>query len=564
MLKSVVKMISTTTNNNIIRPSIKLTQNEQRICDLLNDYTNFYNYNDDGNGNKSITSNPLILRITGGWVRDKILLQPSHDLDIAINIMTGEQFITNLIDFLKIDNNNSKKYNNIMNLNDNDKSSLFHKINKNPSKSKHLETITTKIFDLDIDFVNLRSEEYSENSRIPTIEFGTPLQDALRRDATLNSLFYNIGTGEIEDFTQKGLKDLELGILRTPMEPKKTFLDDPLRILRLIRFASKFNFSIDNLSFLAMKDNDINNAFLKKISRERIGIEFEKILLSDNPQVGLSLIQETKIDNVIFYFTNFIEDEIELNNIKEYNKIENSENYLKIMKIYDELLNNHLLKFVNIYPTFINSFPKLNELFLNNYFIKKNWFLSTILLQFKNIRIYLPNIASKKENRGYIHLPIIESIIKDGLKLGKNDSNISTIVINNMDEYKDKIIKRNKEEFKRSEIGSIIRNFNGNWEICHFVCAIEDFLKLDNITNRQEIINKYNEIYDFIEKENLKDCHLLKPLIDGKELTKLLNMRPGKWLGQINNQAILWQLDNPMGNRDEFIEYIKSILPEYV
>lgn len=94
------------------------------------------------------------------------------------------------------------------------------KITQNPDQSKHLETATLKIFGMDIDLVNLRSEEYAENSRIPTEvvsygispsilllmankAFGTPLQDALRRDITINALFYNVHTGEVEDFTEK-------------------------------------------------------------------------------------------------------------------------------------------------------------------------------------------------------------------------------------------------------------------------------------------------------------------------------------------------------------------------
>jgi tRNA nucleotidyltransferase (CCA-adding enzyme) len=67
--------------------------------------------------------------------------------------------------------------------------------------------------------VNLRSEEYTDDSRVPTIEFGTPSQDAFRRDLTINSLFYNINQQKVEDYTQQGVEDLKLGIIRTPLEP---------------------------------------------------------------------------------------------------------------------------------------------------------------------------------------------------------------------------------------------------------------------------------------------------------------------------------------------------------
>ncbi|KAF5184715.1 Cca trna nucleotidyltransferase protein [Thalictrum thalictroides] len=107
----------------------------------------------------------------------------------------------------------------------------------NPDQSKHLETARMRLYDIWIDFVNLRSEDYSENSRIPTMKFGTAKDDAYRRDLTINSLFYNINTNSVEDFTRRGLADLMSGKIVTPLAPKETFLDDPLRVLRAIRFG---------------------------------------------------------------------------------------------------------------------------------------------------------------------------------------------------------------------------------------------------------------------------------------------------------------------------------------
>lgn len=98
-------------------------------------------------------------------------------------------------------------------------------IQANPDQSKHLETARMRIKGTWIDLVNLRSETYSEHSRVPEMEFGTPLQDAMRRDFTINSMFYNINKGVVEDFTEKGLEDLDDKILRTPLPPMDTFLD---------------------------------------------------------------------------------------------------------------------------------------------------------------------------------------------------------------------------------------------------------------------------------------------------------------------------------------------------
>ena len=92
-------------------------------------------------------------------------------------------------------------------------------IKANSDKSKHLETATIRVEGQMIDLVNLRSETYTEESRVPTIEIGTPSQDAYRRDLTINSLFYNINEEKVEDWTELGISDLRAGLIRTPLEP---------------------------------------------------------------------------------------------------------------------------------------------------------------------------------------------------------------------------------------------------------------------------------------------------------------------------------------------------------
>ena len=131
------------------------------------------------------------------------------------------------------------------------------KILSRPEQSKHLETATVKIHDFFVDFVNLRHEEYASETRIPTMRFGTPLEDAMRRDFTINSLFYNLHTEEIEDWTEIGLEDMKNRIIRTPLDPFETFSDDPLRVLRAIRFASRLEYAIDDVTAEAICNRQI-------------------------------------------------------------------------------------------------------------------------------------------------------------------------------------------------------------------------------------------------------------------------------------------------------------------
>lgn len=555
---------------------IVLTETESKICDLLKDYCNYYNNNNNNNNNTTTNTNTntssdndngegLVLRITGGWVRDKLLGQGSHDLDIAINKMSGEVFAHGLNEYLL---QNYSKYG--------IKPHSIHKIDKNPEKSKHLETATTKLFGIEVDFVNLRSEEYTELSRIPIVDFGTPQQDALRRDATLNALFYNIQTDSIEDFTGSGVSDLQKGVLRTPLPPRQTFLDDPLRVLRLIRFASRFGFSIDENVLQEMGDPEINQCFNSKISRERIGVEMEKILSGPNPLTAWRLIQVSNLENVIFFW--------HCNeSIIEFNLSHNLSNIHKIENVYHSgLLNQHIALFNSHYSDFVNctlqkSNPLLHNKLLAGKQLRQNFILGSTLLPFRDMNIIA--FPQKKLNNT---APVIECIIKDGLKMSKNDAAVVSQVVHSIPKYSEIVTLFNTglnssgsgnsssgtTILQRSQIGLFIRSFKGNWELVHLVALFNDLLhpassQKDGFTTTT-IQEYYDNFYNMILQENLQDCHSLRPLIDGKSLQKILNMKPGPWMGNVNDKQIEWQLDHPTGTKDQLIKYIHEILPNCI
>ena len=248
-----------------MRRQITLTEQESTLRRLLLDVSDYI-------GSKNGRSKPN-LRFTGGWVRDKLLGISSIDIDIGIDNLTGEDFGNLMKEYLKSPKSNTKYGPGML--------GSLAKILANPEKSKHLETIRTRILGLDIDLVNLRKETYFEDSRTPnTMEFGTPEEDAFRRDATINALFYNLSSSEVEDLTARGLDDLERQVIKTPLEPLQTFRDDPLRVLRSIRFASRLGYRIAVEDEAAMSDASIKAALRNplKISRERVGVEIIKML----------------------------------------------------------------------------------------------------------------------------------------------------------------------------------------------------------------------------------------------------------------------------------------------
>ena len=241
---------------------LTLTESEKLLSQLFLDVSDFISHHAEKDKPE--------LRFTGGWVRDKLLGVPSKDIDVGISSMTGFQFGKHIQEYLD-SSEGIERYSQY-------KLGSLKKIEANPEKSKHLETVTTRVFGLDVDLVNLRKEEYAEDSRNPTMKFGTPEEDAMRRDATVNALFYSLSSLEVEDFTGKGLEDMKKKMIRTPLSPYQTFKDDPLRVLRCIRFAARLDYSIDPEAEKAMSDDSIKEALKLKISRERVGIEIEKML----------------------------------------------------------------------------------------------------------------------------------------------------------------------------------------------------------------------------------------------------------------------------------------------
>ena len=297
-------------------PSVTLTREEGFLCTLLDDTCRWMQTTNpsvdvDGTSrtyadlcHRPTATTPCEARIAGGWVRDKLLGLPSHDLDVSLSSMTGHHFALFLKAYLESEVFPRTPLAREMQEAAPSHARISHigKIAANPEQSKNLETATARVLGFDLDFVNLRKEVYEGTHRIPIMSFGTPLEDAMRRDMTVNALFYNVHTAAIEDWTQHGLADLRDGIVRTPMDPTATFTDDPLRILRCVRFGSRFGYAIhpDILAALAAPASPLHAALASKVSRERVGIEVDKMLSGRDPRYALQLLSQLQLYWVVF------------------------------------------------------------------------------------------------------------------------------------------------------------------------------------------------------------------------------------------------------------------------
>ena len=209
------------------------------------------------------------LRVAGGWVRDKLLGKESDDIDITLDDIRGIDFVQ------KVDAkiNAGRKQ--------------FGTTKANKDTSKHFVTTSLHIHGISIDFVNFWDFD-NKDSYSSKLEYAK--EDALRRDITINCMFYNINEAKMEDFTGKGLEDLRNGMIRTPLEPVDTFSNTPLSILRSIRFATRFEFDLDPKMFEAIRDPRPRLQLATKTCIESRGYEIVKIIGSKNAGRSITLL----------------------------------------------------------------------------------------------------------------------------------------------------------------------------------------------------------------------------------------------------------------------------------
>lgn len=241
--------------------------------------------------------------VIGGYVRDILLQRPTTDIDI-MTVGSGIELA--------------------------EKVNLALGIRSQVSVFKNFGTAMLRYKDLEIEFVGARKESYQRDSRKPIVENGTLEDDQQRRDFTINAMAVSLNSGNYGEFIDpfEGIKDLDKGIIRTPLDPDITFSDDPLRMMRAIRFATQLSFSIEDNTLISISRNKERIGI---VSPERIIEEINKIIMSPKPSVGFKLLEETGLLKLVF-------PELErMKGVDSVKGIAHKDNFYHTLKVLDQL-----------------------------------------------------------------------------------------------------------------------------------------------------------------------------------------------------------------------------------
>eukprot|EP00956_Cyclotella_meneghiniana_P011512 scaffold16169_cov62-Cyclotella_meneghiniana.AAC.3 len=596
------------------------------------------------NDNDSATSEPWMnppprvnhigIRVAGGWVRDKLLNQHSSDVDVALDCMMGVQFARIVQSYMNSVQHQQRQQNHDDSMGmtrstdqqqqqqqqQQRKQPKIGVIGANPNQSKHLETATMNIHGIDVDFVNLRAEEvYEPNSRIPTIQtrnFGSPLEDALRRDFTINSLFYNIRTNEVEDWTCRGIDDLlTYKRIVTPVDAHTTFHDDPLRVLRAIRFSVRLNFDVDDNIRRAAMSTRVHHSLHAKVSRERVGKELEGMLSGKlaRPGYALEMIADLHLAGSVFCFPGSFPSDGDvlaggavtgrILGVEYHGRCLGNDGDVKAKDDYElaarqrkmgwdesrsllALLPGILEGYYRTRNSIIESSSGVDASMLPSTVDERLLYLCVFIMPFRNLGY--PDAKGREAS-------VTSHMIKESLKFASRDIQGVSTILNQIDDmvallseirialvaslacqqeqgHQETPSTNNMELTPpcRLRTGLLLRSLKQHWVTCLLASAAweirsiqrqhENGSNTDNTTtsttttpSTMPCLKFYQSI---IQDLSLDECWQVRPHLNGKEIISELELPRGPTVGVYIEDQVQWMLLNPNGTREECVAHL--------
>ena len=440
--------------------------------------------------------------IVGGFVRDAILGKPIKDVDIVVEAPDGGiGFAT----WLAYHTN-------------------CHVQGKNPclfptyGTAKLQLTSIKEISDIELECVQTRKEKYNKESRNPATAFGSIQEDAMRRDLTINALYYNISTDKICDFTKHGMEDIENHLIRSTGDPNMIFDDDPLRILRVVRFANRLGWPIEKNTWVGMIKNSKRVSIL---TQERVTDELNKILLSDNPSDAL----------------------IKLDRCNVLHKVLPSLTMSK--HIYQDLRPKRTL-FEHVLQT-IDKTPKVLETRL-----------AALFHDIGKLTTYEKNFM--------FHSQVGADMAEEVMRAMKYSNAIISTVKKAIETHEEFSSYMSNSVPRPSVIRKFVVKFDGNDKDLDIAL---DLIHANNITQMygkkiKLVPGIRQKIAELDKKSQNQSGKRLTIPINGKDIMAEFNMRPGPALGLIMDKVKSKVIDNPDITKEELFKYVEEYLKTVV
>lgn len=395
------------------------------------------------------------------------------------------------------------------------------------TKYRNFGTAHFKFQDYDIEFVGARKESYNRNSRKPIVEDGTFEDDIRRRDFTINAMAISLNEnnfGELIDMFD-GYQDLQNKIIKTPLDPFQTFDDDPLRILRAFRFAAQLEFQVDESIMEAAKEMKER---LRIVSQERITDEFLKILASPKPSIGLKLLFDSEVLQIIFpeihnlagvdqrqdyhHKDVFLHTLIVVDNISK----ETENVWLRFAALVHDIAKPQTKKFVEGIGWTFHGHEELGARMMKNIFHRMKLPMHKLEYVEKLVRLHLRPIALAKEE--------------------VTDSAIRRLIVQAGDDLNDLIT------------------------LCRADITSKNPQKVEKyLANYEAVMQKVLEVQ---EKDKLRE---FQSPVKGEEIMKICNLKPSKKVGEIKKAIEEAILDGVIENTYEAaLAYLMKIKDDFL
>ena len=436
--------------------------------------------------------------VVGGYVRDIFLERPSNDIDVVV-VGSGIDVATAV------------------------KKRLGRKAHL--SVFKNFGTAQVKMGDEELEFVGARRESYSHDSRKPIVEDGSLEDDQNRRDFTINAMAICLNSkrfGELVD-PFNGIADLEDGIIATPLDPEVTFSDDPLRMMRCIRFATQLNFQIEEETFDALSRMADR---IKIVSGERIEVELNKIIMSPHPSIGFEYLQRSGLLQII------LPELAALDIVEKRDGRAHKNNFYHTLEVLENVVKNESAAAANSS--------------LSTFSLYLRWAALLHDIGKTKSKRWEPGAGWTFHNHNLIGAKMIPGIFRRlKLPMGAEMKYVQKMVDLHM---RPQVIADN--EVTDSAVRRLLNDAGDDIDDLMLLCEADITSK--NEVKKKMFLENFRMVREKLADLKVKDYkRLLQPVIDGNEIMELFHLKPSREVGVLKQYLKDAVLDNRVENERE-------------